>query len=152
MTDTPAIRPADIKGHASWLSVVKCYLTCQKVMNKKLARVGLTAAQHDILMNVFHKPGSSQQQLSDRLLVVKSNTSALLKKLSERGLIERRQSPMDGRQQLLYLTPEGRAVLQQSMAVQIEVIQAMTSVLSDAELEANLNVMTRVQDALDQLS
>lgn len=151
MNQTPAIRPADIKGHASWLSVVKCYLKCQKVMNQKLARLGLTAAQHDILMNVFHKPGSSQQQLSDRLLVVKSNTSALLKKLSERGLIERQQCQRDARQQLLYLTTAGKRLLQQSMAVQIEVIQAMTSVLSDAELETNLSIMNRVHDALDQL-
>jgi DNA-binding MarR family transcriptional regulator len=151
MTETPAIRPSDIKGHASWLSVVKCYLKCQKVMNQKLARLGLTAAQHDILMNVFHKPGCSQQQLSDRLLVVKSNTSALLKKLAERGFIERRACEQDGRRQLLYLTAAGRARLQQSMAVQIEVIQAMTAVLSDAELETNLNIMNRVYASLDQL-
>jgi len=151
MQPTPSFRPADIKGHASWLAVVKCYLKCQKVMNQKLARLDLTTAQHEILMNVFHKPGSSQQQLSDRLLVVKSNTSALLKKLSERGFIERRKSNQDGRQQLLFLTPHGLAKLQQSMAVQIEVVQAMTQVLSDQEIETNLIIMNRVYDALDQL-
>lgn len=145
------IRPSDIQGHASWLSVVRCYLKCQKVMNHKLAALGLTAAQHDILMNINHKPGSSQQQLSDHLLVVKSNTSALLKKMQAKGLIERRPCELDGRVHRLFLTPSGQAKLRQSMAVQIEMVQTMTSVLSDAEIQSNLAIMTRVHDALCQL-
>ena len=121
-------------------------------MNQKLAALDLTAAQHDILMNISHQPGRSQQQLSDRLLVVKSNISALLKKMVERGLIERRKSDEDARIHELYLTPVGQNKLQQSMAVQIEMIQAMTGVLSDNEIQTNLEVMNRVHDALSQLS
>ncbi|MCX7552547.1 MarR family winged helix-turn-helix transcriptional regulator [Marinicella sp. S1101] len=148
---TQKITPSDIKGHASWLSVVKCYLKCQKVMNSKLAALNLTAAQHELLMNINHKPGSSQQQISDRLLVVKSNTSALLKKLHNRGLIERKRNPEDGRNHQLYLTAKGEAKLAQSMQVQITVVQAMTAVLSDREIQANLELMTRVYDALHQI-
>ena len=146
------IRPCDIKGHASWLAVVKCYLKCQKVMNQKLAKLGLTTAQHELLMNINHKPGSSQQQLSDRLLVVKSNTSALLKKMVDRGWIERTRDPQDGRLFHLYLTPTGKHKLQQSMTVQIAVVQAMTTVMSDAEIQANLEVMQKVYHSLDSLN
>lgn len=145
------IRPSDIKGHTSWLSVVKCYLKCQKVMNTKLAKLELTAAQHELLMNINHKPGMSQQQISDRLLVVKSNTSALLKKLQNRGLIERRKDTQDARVHQLHLTPEGEQKLQQSMTVQIEVVQAMTAVMSDDEIQTNLEIMNRVYDSLDQV-
>ncbi len=149
---TQTIRPSDIKGHASWLSVVKCYLKCQKVMNTKLAKIDLTAAQHELLMNINHKPGSSQQQISDRLLVVKSNTSALLNKMQQRDLIERRKDPDDARNHQLHLTPIGEEKLKQSMAIQIEVVQAMTSVLSDAEIQLNHEVMNRVFDSLNQLN
>lgn len=151
MTQEAVIRPSDIKGHTSWLAVVRCYLKCQKVMNQKLAALDLTAAQHDILMNISHQPGRSQQQLSDRLLVVKSNISALLKKMVERGLIEQRKSDVDARSHELYLTPTGQQKLQQSMAVQIEMVQTMTRVLNDEEIETNLNIMNRVFEALDQL-
>lgn len=120
-------------------------------MNSKLAALNLTAAQHELLMNINHKPGSSQQQISDRLLVVKSNTSALLKKLQHRGLIDRKKDPHDGRNHQLYLTPKGEAKLAQSMQVQITVVQAMTGVLSDREIQANLELMTRVYDALHQI-
>jgi len=120
-------------------------------MNQKLAALDLTAAQHDILMNISHQPGRSQQQLSDRLLVVKSNISALLKKMVERGLIEQRKSDVDARSHELYLTPTGQQKLQQSMAVQIEMVQTMTRVLNDEEIETNLNIMNRVFEALDQL-
>jgi len=120
-------------------------------MNSKLAKIELTAAQHELLMNINHKPGMSQQQISDRLLVVKSNTSALLKKLQTRGLIERRKDTQDARMHQLYLTTEGEHKLQQSMSVQIEVIQAMTTVMSDEEIQTNLEVMNRVYGSLDEL-
>ena len=150
-TEPHIIRPSDIKGHASWLSVVKCYLKCQKVMNTKLAKLDLTTAQHELLMNINHKPGISQQQISDRLLVVKSNTSALLKKLLHRGLIERRKDPEDARVHHLHLTPAGEHKLQQSMSVQIEVVQAMTAVMSDEEIQINFEIMNRVYNSLDQI-
>ncbi len=148
MNSKQTIRPNDIKGHASWLSVVKCYLKCQKVMSTKLAKLNLTTAQHELLMNINHKPGSSQQQISDRLLVVKSNTSALLKKLQQRQLIERRKDTVDGRVHHLFLTPTGEDMLKQSMKVQIEVIQAMTAVLSEDEIKTNQEIMNRVYDSL----
>lgn len=151
MQPTQTIRPCDIKGHASWLAVVKCYLKCQKVMNTKLAKLELTTAQHELLMNINHKPGSTQQQISDRLLVVKSNTSALLKKLTHRGLIEQRKNASDGRVHQLYLTTAGESKLQQSMSIQIEVIQAMTAVMSDDEIQTNLTIMNRVYRSFDQL-
>jgi len=121
-------------------------------MNTKLNKLGLSTAQHELLMNINHQPGSSQQQLSDRLLVVKSNTSALLKKMIERGWIVRKKNDHDGRLYHLFLTHEGEKKLQQSMAVQIEVIQAMTRVMSDSEIQANLEIMQRVYQSLDLLT
>ncbi len=120
-------------------------------MNTKLAKLNLTTAQHELLMNINHKPGSSQQQISDRLLVVKSNTSALLKKLQLRGLIERRNGVQDARVHHLYLTLAGENKLNQSMAVQIEVIQAMTAVMSDDEIATNLELMDRVYNSLKKI-
>lgn len=121
-------------------------------MNTKLATLNLTAAQHELLMNINHKPGSSQQQISDRLLVVKSNTSALLKKLLVRNLIQRKKDPNDGRNYQLFLTQEGEHKLKQSMTIQIEVVQAMTSVLTDEEIQINHEIMNRVYLSLNQLN
>jgi DNA-binding MarR family transcriptional regulator len=143
--------PLEIKGHTSWLSVVKCYLKCQKVMNTKLAKLDLTTAQHELLMHINLKPGISQQQVSDRLLVVKSNTSALLKKLEFRELIKRRKDQQDARVQHLHLTKAGKQKLKLSMSVQAEVVQAMTAVMTDEEIKNNLVVMNRVYDSLSQL-
>ena len=119
MDSNLTICPSDIKSHASWLSVAKCYLKCQKVMNTKLAKLELTTAQHELLMHINHKPGSSQQQISDRLLVVKSNTSALLKKLQQRNLIEHRKDSNDARVNHLYLTPAGNLKLKQSKFLKV---------------------------------
>ena len=51
----------------------------------------------------------------------------------------------------MFLTSKGEAKLHQSMRVQIEVVQAMTGVLSESEIETNLDIMTRVYESLNNL-
>ena len=89
--------------------------------------------------------------MAEQLLVVKSNVSALIKKLEARGLVRRTPDPDDSRNNQLTLTPSGEALVQESFALQNQVVKAMASVMSDAELEQMAAVMERVGHSLDQL-
>ncbi len=152
MSSSPPITPSDIKAYASWMALVKCHHKWQNVMNSKLASLNLTAAQHELMINVRQNPGMTQQQLSERMHVVKSNISALIKKLTMRHFIEQRNCQTDGRIHRLFLTPIGAEQLDRSMVIQIEVIKHMTAVLSDAEIQVNCELMNRIYNALDHSS
>ena len=102
-------------------------------------------------MTIRRYSGLTQRELSDRLLVVKSNATALLKKLEARGLVRRTPDPEDSRVKRLSLTRSGDALVCRSFAVQTRVIKAMTSVMSDAELEQTADLMGRVGEAVDRL-
>ena len=139
------------RGFDTWLEVGRTNLKVHRALNLLLGELDLSLAQHEILVTIRRHPGLTQRELSDRLLVVKSNATALLKKLEARGLVRRVPDPDDSRVKRLNLTRAGEALVQQSFAVQTRVIKAMAAVMSDDELEQTADLMGRVGDAIDQL-
>ena len=138
-------------GYDVWLQVGQTNLKVHRTLNALLASVDLSLAQHEILVNIHRDSGLTQKQLSEKLLVVKSNISALIKKLEARGLVRRAPDPRDSRNNQLTLTAQGEELVQRSFALQNRVVKAMVSVMSDAELELMRDVMERVSQSLDQL-
>ena len=131
----PEAKLRKARGFDVWLEVGRTNIKVHRVLNQLLDTVDLSLAQHEILVNIHHNTGLTQKQLSDQLLVVKSNVTALLKKLESRGLVQRQVDPQDSRNKRLSLTEAGEALLHRSFALQNTVVEAMMSVMSDAELE-----------------
>ena len=123
-------RPLAVHGLSEWLTVVRAYQTCDKVMHRKLAEVGLTVPQYDLLMSLMKKDGQTQQELASRLLVVKSNVSSLLSRAERDGLIERRANPEDGRGKVVNLTPAGKRLAKRGWKVQSAVVTRMAEALT----------------------
>ena len=139
------------RGFDTWLNVGRTNLKVHRALNLLLGELDLSLAQHEILVTIQRHNGLTQRELSERLLVVKSNATALLKKLEARGLVRRTSDTEDSRVKRLSLTRKGQALVQQSFAVQCKVIKAMASVMSDAELDRMGDVMERVDGAIDSL-
>ena len=139
------------RGFDTWLAVGRTNLKVHRALNLLLAELDLSLAQHEILVTIHHYSGLTQRDLSDRLLVVKSNATALLKKLEARGLVRRTADRDDSRVKRLSLTRAGEALVRQSFAVQTRVIKAMAAVMSDTELEQTADLMGRVGEAIDRL-
>lgn len=70
---------------------------------------GLTAAQYNVL-NVLapEKEGLSQRELSDHLVVDRSNVTGLLDRMEKAGWVRRADDPADRRVYRVTLTPAGR--------------------------------------------
>ena len=92
----------------------------------------------------------THKELSEKLLVVKSNISNLVKKLAQRDLVEITQSTTDQRVKYLSLTNKGRALVKKSTAFQKRVVSAMVANSSEEELETTNNVMLAAIASLDQ--
>jgi DNA-binding MarR family transcriptional regulator len=104
----------------------------------------------DILVNLYRFEGISQQELARKLLVGRSNMSMLLPQMEKRGLILRRDDERDKRVLRLYLTPEGRKLSEEAMAIQTSLIDR---VLSDEPIEqcmATADSMERIISVLLQ--
>ena len=134
-----------------WLGVGRANLKCHRLLNSLLSGLDLSLAQHEVLVTIRQHDGLTQNELSDRLLVVKSNVSALIKKLESRRLVLRVTDPADSRNKRLSLTTDGHVLVKRSFELQNRVVEAMTSVFSDSDLALIGAVMGRVSDALDEL-
>ena len=140
------------RGFDVWMEVGRTNLKVHRVLNLLLGELDLSLAQHEILVALKNRPGQTQQQLSNRLMLVKSNASALIRKLEGRGLVRRTPDPDDTRNKRVRLTRAGQALVKKSFAVQNRVIKTMADVISDAELDQIQTVMQRVGSAIDNLN
>ena len=139
------------RGFDTWITVGRTNLKVHRALNQLLGELDLSLAQHEILVTIRRNPDLTQGDLADRLHVIKSNATALLKKLEARDLVTRTSDPNDSRINRLNLTRSGHALVEKSFAVQTRVIKAMAAVMTDDELELTADVMNRVGAAIDDL-
>lgn len=109
-----------------------------------MSEIGLTQKQFAVMELIAQNPGSSQIDLAAQLSMDRATMMALINRLQDRDLVERRPSPFDRRRQQLLLTEQGHSVLAQSR----EIIEAhetrFTSLFSDEELDTFVSYLKRV--------
>ncbi len=102
-----------IKGSDSLPVIFFNISAIQYVETTRMLRpFGLTVEQTGLLIELYEKDGISQKSLSEQALKDQANTTRMLKRLIDKGLIERRNSPADKRLNLVYLTDKGRKLVE----------------------------------------
>ncbi len=138
----------DIVGYESWLAVARTSQLFQRHLSQALDPLGLEIAHYDVLANVARDEGLSQQILARRLLVAKSNVSALLSVLERKGLIARVKPLADARVRLVSLTLEGRRITQHAMALHASIVEAITVAITPEEQRIVQQAMIKIASAL----
>jgi MarR family 2-MHQ and catechol resistance regulon transcriptional repressor len=106
---------------------------------------GLTEAQFNVLNVLGPAPaGLSQRELSDVLVVDRSNTTVMLERMEKSGWVRRADHPDDRRIFLVTLTPAGRKLWQKVLAEYVVAVDEVTGVLNKTEIR-------RMMEKLDQL-
>jgi DNA-binding MarR family transcriptional regulator len=136
--------PWDLPRFRNWIAVGKVNQLAKKALTDRLAEVGLELPHYDVLANVFHYPGLTQQELADKLLVGRSNLSMLLPELERRGLVRRESDEADRRLRRLSLTPEGEALARAGLKAHTALIEHMMGALTDQECHLVGEFMRRV--------
>lgn len=120
----------------------------QSTSKRMEAKMGVTGPQRLVIRIVGRYPGISAGQLAEIMQLHPSTLTGVLKRLQERGIIERRVDPKDGRRALLGLTARGRELDSlRTGTVEAAVRQALKSV-PRRKLDAAQDVLAAVADAL----
>lgn len=115
----------------SWLRLARVFAKIDRASAEHLRAWQLSVAQFDVLAQISTAEGQTQQALADRLLVTKGNVSQLLDRLEARGLVQR---VADGRAWQLFLTPQGRCLVQSVVPAQEQFIAQRFGHLTADEL------------------
>jgi len=114
-------------------------------LNVDLAANGLeiTAEHYSLLIQLWEHNGLSQGALADKTARDKTTMARLAAVLESRGLIERRPSPHDGRERLLFLSATGKATMDRATELAREILNDAERGIGAEELELCRDVLRR---------
>lgn len=122
----------------------------QRVSNRMARDLGLTGPQRLVVRCIGKYPGIPASQLASILHLDRGTISSALNRLEERGLIERRADPNDGRRVTLGLTEDGRAVDRPTEHTIEATVEHLLGTISKDDLAVTARVLGALADALEQ--
>jgi DNA-binding MarR family transcriptional regulator len=113
-------------------------------VGREMSRLGFGPGQFFILAELYRNEGLSQDELSRRLGIDKSNTSRALAKLEKYGLIRRKSDVNNHRIKKIYLKPKAHEIKREFINIQQKWNAELLHGLADdkiTDLLANLKIM-----------
>jgi DNA-binding MarR family transcriptional regulator len=141
-------QPLASVNHEALLSLVRTSSLMQKLSDRFFSRFGLTDVQFNILMILkeHRRAGLSQQELSEHLIVTKSNVVGLVDRLERSGYVTRRAHPSDRRFNQIVLTSKGTQLESKIERLYFKEVDRMMNVLSASEKRSVIRAMERIRD------
>jgi DNA-binding MarR family transcriptional regulator len=130
----------DYMLRATWQAVARMYNEEAKLFNSTMA-VGFT------LLSIDPKTGTPSTALGPKMGMETTSLSRILKSMEEKGLIERRPNPEDGRGVLIYLTDFGLEKRKDSK----DVVLRFNDVVKEHLREEQLNCFFEVMETINRL-
>lgn len=122
----------------------------QRVSTRMQREIGITGPQRMIIRCVGRYPGLTASQLASILHLDRGSISAALNRLEEKGLLERRTDPLDGRRVALGLTAAGRGADQPTEHTIESTLDHLLQNTSAADREATERVLVALAEALER--
>lgn len=122
---------------ATWQAVARMYNEEAKLFNSTMA-VGFT------LLSIDPKTGTPSTALGPKMGMEATSLSRILKSMEEKGLIERRPNPQDGRGVLIYLTDFGLEKRKDSKDVVLRFNEVVKNNLTEEQLNSFFEVMETI--------
>ena len=125
---------------ATWQAVTRMY-------NDEAKHYGLTMAIGFTLLSIDQKKGTPSTALGPRMGMESTSLSRILKTLEQRGYIERRPNPNDGRGVLIHLTALGLEKRKESKEVVVRFNEAVRGHVGQSDLDG----FHRTMDVINKL-
>ncbi|AJD39550.1 MULTISPECIES: MarR family winged helix-turn-helix transcriptional regulator [Rhizobium] len=113
-------------------------------LQQRAAGLGFSPGQFPILLELWAEDGLTQKQLLERVDIEQATMANTLARMARDGLIERRPHPSDKRAQLIFLTPNARAIEDEAVKIAREADLALFQGFKTFERELMLEYIRRL--------
>jgi DNA-binding MarR family transcriptional regulator len=127
---------------STWMNVSKMY-------NEEAGKKGSTMATGFALISIDPELGTPSTALGPKMGMEATSLSRTLKTMEQKGLIERKPNPEDGRGVLIHLTPFGKEMRIFSKEVVLGFDQAVQKNVSAEELETFRRVANTINELIN---
>lgn len=119
------------------------------VRSKLQSQFDVTFPRFDILSQLYRVPdGLILGELSQRLMVSPGNITSVIKRLIEDEMIVRNQNPDDRRENIVQMTPEGRAKFAQMAEANEAWIRHLTKDLAPADIRSLQSLLQKLKTSV----
>ena len=126
---------------ATWISIAKMY-------NEEAGKEGSTMATGFALLSIDPEKGTPSTSLGPKMGMEATSLSRTLKTMQDKGLIERKKNPVDGRSVLIHLTPFGKEMRDYSKKVVLTFDEAVKKEIPEEDLEKFIDVAYKIMDLI----
>ena len=109
---------------------------------------GTTRAQWGVMSRLRRQEGLNQASLAEQMDLQPISLARLLDRLQSQNLIERREDPADRRAYRLFLTPEGRALVDDLDAVRTEIADEILGEAEEAAIQSALGTLSMIREQI----
>ena len=140
-------QPLASVNHEALLSLVRTSSLMQKLSDRFFSQFGLTDVQFNILMILkqYGGEGLSQQQLSEQLIVTKSNVVGLIDRLERADYVKRVSHRSDRRFNQIVLTPKGQKLEAKVENSYFKEVDKMMNALTASEKRGVIKAMETIR-------
>ena len=131
--------------------VFRAHQAMRQEMYRRFAARGIdmTPEQWVVLVRLWERDGRSQNELSDQTLRDKHTMSRMLDGMVQRGWLERRPDPLDGRSRLVFLTRAGLELEVTAVPIARALVEDLLAGIPAKELEITLRTLRRMSANLE---
>ena len=133
----------DYALRATWQAVARMY-------NEEAKKFGATMAVGFTLLSIDPKTGTPSTSLGPKMGMEATSLSRILKSMEEKGLIERKPNPNDGRGVLIHLTPFGLEKREDSKAVVLQFNNTVKDHISQEKLDHFFDVVEVINHLISE--
>ena len=147
-------QPLASRNHEALLALVRTSSLILKLSDRFFSQYGLTDTQFNIMMILSdHIPaGLSQQELSEQLIVTKSNVVGLIDRLERAGYVRREAHPTDRRYNQIVLTSKGEKLEARIEAQYFNEVDRIMNVLSGTQKRELVQAMDALRHFIREQS
>jgi DNA-binding MarR family transcriptional regulator len=133
----------DYALRATWQAVARMY-------NEEARHFDTTMAVGFTLLSVDPKTGTPSTALGPKMGMEATSLSRILKNMEEKGLIERRPNPEDGRGVLIHLTDFGLEKREDSKNVVLRFNEAVRAEVTQSQLDGFFAVVQKINQLISE--
>ncbi len=127
---------------ATWIAVAKMY-------NEEAGKQGSTMATGFALLNIDPEEGTPSTSLGPKMGMEATSLSRTLKSMQDKGLIERKKNPEDGRSVLITLTEYGREMRAFSKEVVLQFDDAVKDAVPEKDIKTFIEVANTIMELIN---
>ena len=123
-------------------------LNMRKKLEKEIKDFGFTSGHQFGVLLLLSKKNMSQKEISDVTLADEPSTTRMLDRMIKKEIIGKRRSTEDKRKQVVYITDEGMALLNQILPVVKQNNAYVEEILEEDELNQLYKILNKINNTV----